>query len=74
MNMKKDIGLSFVCCLVVLNGVVLNSAAWGGCTVEQRIEWGKHGYDKGEAEKACAGDEKNDGESFWESSEQRSRD
>ena len=67
MNMKKDIGLSFVCCLVVLNGVVLHSTAWGGCTAQERTELGKQGYDKGEVEKACADDDKKDGENFWES-------
>jgi hypothetical protein len=67
MNMKKNIGLSFVCCLVVLNGVILHSTAWGGCTAQERIELGKQGYDKGEVEKACADDGKNDGGNFWES-------
>jgi len=62
MNMKKFIGLSLVCCLVVSNFVFLHSAAWGGCTVQQRIELGNQGYDKDEVEKACT----DDGEDFWE--------
>ena len=62
MNMKKFIGLSLVCCLVVPNFVLLHSAAWGGCTVQQRIELGKQGYEKDEVEKACT----DDGEDFWE--------
>jgi hypothetical protein len=66
MKKKQNIGLSFVCCLVVLNGVVFHSTAWGGCTVQERIELGKQGYDKGEVEKACADASKNDGGNFWE--------
>jgi hypothetical protein len=62
MNKKKFIGLSLVCCLVVPNFVLLHSTAWGGCTVQQRIELGKQGYDKEEVEKACT----DDGEDFWE--------
>jgi len=62
MNKKKFIGLSLVCCLVVPNFVLLHSRAWGGCTVPQRIELGKQGYDKDEVEKACT----DDGEDFWE--------
>ena len=66
MNMKKRIGLSLVCCFGVLNIVMLHSAAWGGCTVQERIELGKQGYDKGEVEKACADDGNSDGGNFWE--------
>ena len=62
MNMKKFIGLSLVCCLVVPAFMLLHSVAWGGCTVQQRIELGKQGYDKDEVEKACA----DEGEDFWE--------
>lgn len=67
MNIKKCIGLSLACGLVVLNGVILHSAAWGECTVQERIELGKQGYDKSEVEKACADDGTQDGENFWES-------
>lgn len=66
MNMKNRIGFSFVCCLVGVSVVSLQSAAWGGCTVQERIELGKQGYGKDEVNKACAGDGKNDGD-FWES-------
>ena len=66
MKRTHRIRLGFVCCLVIVNGVLLEAAAWGDCTVEQRIELGKQGYGKDEVEKACAGDEKNDGENFWE--------
>ena len=62
MNIKKFIGLSLVCCLVVSNFVFLHSATWGGCTVQQRIELGNQRYDKDEVEKACT----DDGEDFWE--------
>jgi hypothetical protein len=62
MNIKKYIGLSLVGCLAVLSIVVLHSAAWGGCTVQERIELGKQGYDKDEVEKTCA----DSGENFWE--------
>jgi hypothetical protein len=67
MNRTHYMGLGFACFLVTVNGVSLQSAAWAGCTVEQRIELGKHGYDKGEVEKACTDDGKKDGENFWES-------
>ena len=62
MNIKKRIGLRLSCCLVVLNGAVFHSTAWGGCTAQERIELGKQGYDKSEVEKACA----DGGENFWE--------
>jgi hypothetical protein len=62
MNMKKFIGLSLMCCLVAPNFVLLHSVAWGGCTVQQRIELGKQGYGKDEVEKTCTGE----GEDFWE--------
>ena len=67
MNRKKRIGLSLVCCLVIMNGVILHSTIWAGCTVQERIELGKQGYDKSEVEKACADSGKKDGENFWES-------
>lgn len=66
MNRKKYRGLSLVCCLVVMNSVMFHPAAWGGCTVQERIELGKQGNDKGEVERICAEAGKNDGESFWE--------
>ena len=66
MKMKKRIGLSFVCCLVGLTAVSLQSTAWGECTVQERIELGKQGYDKSEVEKACADDGQKDGGNFWE--------
>ena len=67
MNMKKCIGLSCLCCLVGLNVVTFHSVAWGGCTVQERIELGKQGYGKDEVEKACADAGQQDGENFWES-------
>jgi hypothetical protein len=67
MNMKKRIGLSLVCCLGILTVVILHSAAWGGCTVQERIELGKQGYDRSEVENACADAGQNDGGNFWES-------
>lgn len=67
MNMKKRIGgLGLVCCLGILTVVMLHSAAWGGCTVQERIELGKQGYDKSEVENACADAGKSDGVNFWE--------
>jgi hypothetical protein len=65
MDRKKYIGLSLMSCLVVMSGVMLHSAAWGGCTVQERIELGKQGYDKSEIENACADAGKSDGENFW---------
>jgi hypothetical protein len=62
MKGKKSIGLSLACCLVVLNVVILHSAAWGECTVQERIELGKHGYNKEEVGKMC----EDDGGNFWE--------
>lgn len=56
-----------MCCLVIVNGVLLHATAWGDCTVEQRIELGKQGYAREEVEKACASDGKSDGGNFWES-------
>ncbi len=67
MNMKKRIGLSLACCVGILNVVMLHSAAWGDCTVQERIELGKQGYDKSEVEKACADAGNSDGGNFWES-------
>ena len=66
MNMKKRIGLSLACVVGILNVVMLYSAAWGDCTVQERIELGNQGYDKGEVEKVCADDSKGEGENFWE--------
>lgn len=67
MNRKKYIGLSLVGCVsVVLNGGMFHSVAWGGCTVQERIDLGKQGYDKGEVEKTCTDVGKNDTENFWE--------
>jgi hypothetical protein len=66
MDMKKCIGLSLVCGLVVWNGAISPSAVWAGCTVQERIELGKQGYDKSEVEKTCADDGKNDDDNFWE--------
>jgi len=66
MNMTKHMTLRLVGCLVVLNMAVFQSPAWGGCTVQERIELGKQGYDKSEVEKACADGGKNDSENFWE--------
>lgn len=62
MNIKKCIRLSLMCCFVVLNGVLVQSVAWGGCTVQERIELGKQGYAKEDVEKTCA----DTGENFLE--------
>ena len=66
MKRTTRIGLGLTCCLVVVNVGLFHSAAWGGCTVQERIELGKQGYDKSEVEKACADGGKNDSENFWE--------
>ena len=42
--------------------VLVDSDAWSGCTVEQRIELGKQGYDKAQVEKACSESD----DSFWD--------
>lgn len=56
MSIKKCIGLNLICSLVVLIVVSLHSAAWAECTVQERTELGKQGYDMGEVDEVCAGD------------------
>lgn len=53
MNRTNCIGLSLVCCLTVLPIVVVHSTAWGGCTVQERIDLGGNGYNKEEVGKLC---------------------
>lgn len=66
MKRTKCIELSLVCWLALANVVIFHSVAWGGCTVQERIELGKQGNDKGEVERICAEAGKNDSENFWE--------
>ncbi len=66
MNMRRYIGVSLACCVGMSNVVMLHSAAWGDCTVQERIELGKQGYDKSEVEKACADAGNSDSGNFWE--------
>lgn len=61
MNRSKLIGLSLMCGLLFPAFPLDSSAAGGGCTVQQRIELGKQGYDRDQVEQACV----DDGESFW---------
>lgn len=63
MDSKTFIGLSLVCSLLVPPFVFVHSAAWGGCTAQERIELGKQGYDREQVDRACADVEEN----FWES-------
>jgi hypothetical protein len=51
--MKHLMGVITFCSLVVPALLLVDSDAWSGCTIEQRIELGKQGYDKVEVEKAC---------------------
>jgi hypothetical protein len=51
--MKHVMAVITLCSLVVPGFVLVDSDAWSGCTIEQRIELGNQGYDKGEVEKAC---------------------
>lgn len=62
MNLKTFIGLSLMCSFLIPAVVMVHSSAWGGCSVQDRIELGKQGYDKTEVEKACT----EAGENFWE--------
>ena len=40
--------------LVVPALVLVDSDAWSGCTIDQRIKLGDQGYDKAEVEKKCS--------------------
>jgi hypothetical protein len=51
--MKHVMAVITLCSLVVPAFVLVDSDAWSGCTIEQRIELGNQGYDKGEVERAC---------------------
>lgn len=70
MTMKIRIGLGLGCCLTVATVLIVHSAAWAECSVQDRIELGKQGYDKEEVKRMCADDGKsdqtNDGDNFWE--------
>lgn len=59
--MKHAMVVITLCSLIVLALVLVDSNAWSGCTIEQRIDLGKQGYDKGEVEKACG----DSGDDFW---------
>jgi hypothetical protein len=61
--MKMFTALSLACVLALPQLVLWHSAAWGGCTAQERIELGKQGYDKDEVQQACA----DGGEDFWDS-------
>ena|SRR5688572_10901898 len=59
----KPIMVGTMVSILLMPAVILvSSDAWSGCSVEQRIELGKQGYDKGEVEKACG----NSGDDFWD--------
>ncbi|MDF0677537.1 MAG: hypothetical protein P0120_24840 [Nitrospira sp.] len=59
--MKQVMAVITIWSLVVPALVLVDSNAWSGCTIEQRIDLGKQGYDKGEVEKACS----DSGDDFW---------
>ena len=52
--MKHVMAVLTVCSLVVPALVLVDSDAWGGCTIDQRIKLGDQGYDKVEVEKKCS--------------------
>jgi len=59
----KHVAAVIICCSLIVPALVLvDSDAWSGCTVEQRIELGKQGYDKEQVEKACSESDDN----FWD--------
>jgi hypothetical protein len=60
--MKQLMAVIMVCALVVPVMVLVHSDAWSGCTIEQRIELGKQGYDKAEVKEACD----DSGDDFWD--------
>jgi hypothetical protein len=68
--MKCVTAVITLCSLVVPALVLIDSNAWSGCTIEQRIELGNQGYDKGEVEKACS----DSGDDFWNSMSKTLRD
>jgi hypothetical protein len=51
--MKHVAAVIIWCSLIVPALVFVDSDAWSSCTIEQRIELGKQGYEKAEVEKAC---------------------
>ncbi len=59
--MKHVMAVIIGCNLVVSAFVVVDSDAWSGCTIEQRIELGNQGYGRDEVEKACS----QSGNGFW---------
>jgi hypothetical protein len=61
-TMKHVMTVIILCSLVVPVLVLVDSDAWSGCTIEQRIELGKQGYEKDEVEKACS----DSGDDFWD--------
>lgn len=61
--MKPVVAIIIWSSLAVTAVVLVGSDAWSGCTIEQRIELGKQGYDKGQVEKACSESVDN----FWDS-------
>jgi hypothetical protein len=60
--MKHVMAVTILCSLVVPAFVLVDTDAWSGCTIEQRIELGKQGYGKDEVEKACS----DSGDNFWD--------
>ena len=53
--MKDVMAVIIWCSLLVFPAFVpVDSDAWSGCTVEQRIELSNQGYGKDEVEKACS--------------------
>jgi hypothetical protein len=61
-TMKHVMAVTILCSLVAPAVVLVDSDAWSGCTVEQRIELGKQGYGKDEVGKACS----DSGDDFWD--------
>jgi hypothetical protein len=52
--MKHVMAVITLCSLVVPAFVLVDSDAWSGCTIDQRIKLGDQGYDKDAVEKACS--------------------
>jgi len=53
-TMKHLMAVITLCSLVVPGVVLVDSDAWSGCTIDQRIKLGDQGYDKEEVEKKCS--------------------
>lgn len=60
--MKHVMAVITLCSLIIPALVLVDSNAWSGCSIEQRIELGKQGYDKDRVDKTCG----DSGDDFWE--------